>query len=144
LVLLEITPIEYSKDRIVRYYGYKILNINLDMLNEYIRNGNFRTLPNIWQEEDTVFYEYPNKPLIIIKDGKLFTTQEIWDSREFSQAEIRHQASLVLRILNGAECATYNRKAVPKKKFTPTKFRPYSKRYQEIYGENKEEGSNTA
>ena len=61
--------------------------------------------------------------LIIIKDGSLYTTEEIWMGRDFSQRQIRHQASLLLRILHGAELASYNRKAVLRKKFTPYHWR---------------------
>jgi hypothetical protein len=113
----------------VRYYGYKIGKIDVSIIQAYIDSKNFKQSPKLWQEKDTFFYQYPNKPLIIIKDGQLYTTEEVWVGRDFNQREIRHQASIVLRILHGAELASYNRKAILRKKFTPTKFRPYYTRY---------------
>ena len=124
-----VEPVEYSEKRIVRYFGYKIGKIDVDVVQAYIDGKNFRQLPKLWLEEDMFFYEYPGKPLIVIKDGQLYTTEEVWIGKDFSQSEIRHQASIVLRVLHGAELATYNRKAILRKKFTPTKFKPYMTRY---------------
>ena len=107
----------------MRYFGYKIGKIDVDVVQAYIDGKNFRQLPKLWLEEDMFFYEYPGKPLIVIKDGQLYTTEEVWIGKDFSQSEIRHQASIVLRFLHGAELTTYNRKAVLKRKFTPYKWR---------------------
>ena len=118
-----VESIEYSEKRIVRYFGYKIGKIDLGLLQAYIDSKNFSQLPKLWQEEDMFFYEYPDKPLIIIKEGQLYTTEDIWVGKDFSQDEVRHQASIVLRVLHGAGFATYNRKAVLRKRFTPYKWR---------------------
>jgi hypothetical protein len=123
LNLKYVEPIEYSKKRIARYFGYKISKIDVDLVQAYIDSKNFKQLPKLWQEGGMFFYEYPNKPLIIIKDGQLYTTEEIWVGKDVSQGEIRHQASIVLRILNGAGLASYNRKAILRRKFTPYNWR---------------------
>lgn len=54
---------------------------------------------------------------------------EVWKDPKFTQGKIRQQASILLRVLEGAEFATFNRKAIFKKRFTPTKYQPYSTRY---------------
>jgi len=92
--LKAVTPIEYSERKIKRYYGYKIANLDAEKLQEVMNGVNVAQPPRIWQEGDMVCYQYPNKPLIIVKDGRLFTTEEMWDGKEFSDKEIRHQAKL--------------------------------------------------
>jgi hypothetical protein len=129
LEIVKVTPIEYSRKKIRRYYGYKIKDFKIEELYAYIKTKNFGAIPKIWQEEDMIFYQYPNQPLLIIKDDKLFTTIEVWKDRRFTQGKIRQQASILLRVLEGAGLATYNRKAIAKKRFTPTKYVPYSTRY---------------
>ena len=121
--LVPITPVEYSKNRITRYYGYKIDDIDADCLLSIFDEVNVRLAPKIWEEEGVVFYQYPGQPLLAIKAGKLFTTEESWEGGKFSHSQIRHQASILLRILGKFEAATFNRKAVPKRKFTPHKWR---------------------
>ena len=84
-----------------------------------------------------IFYQYPKKPQLVIKNGKLFTTQE--ECNKFSEGEIRQQASILLRILKGAGFATYNRLRISRKNFTPTKYRSYSaKYYHATHPKNKE------
>lgn len=119
-----VTPVEYQNRRIVRYFGYKLESFSAAMLLDIIRNRMFAAkIPEIWEDNGMLFYQYPGKPLIIIKDGQFFTTKETWTNREFSHREIMHQASIILRILHGHKLASYNRKAILKKSFTPYKFR---------------------
>lgn len=118
-----VTPTEYSERKIKRYYGYKIANLDAQKLQEIVNGLKVKEKPKIWQEEGMVFYQYPRKPLIIIKDGGLFTTEEMWNGREFSDREIRHQASILLRILGEAKLATYRRTTIAKYKFTPYAWR---------------------
>jgi hypothetical protein len=121
--LVEVTPTEYSKRKIVRYFGYKIGIFDAKHLQEIIDEVNVAKAPKIWQEDDMVFYQYPDKPLIIVKEGKMYTTEEMWRGREFSQREIRHQASILIRILRDANLASYKRTTIARKKFTPYDFR---------------------
>jgi hypothetical protein len=121
--LIAVEPVEYSERKIKRYYGYKIANLNAERLQEVINGVNVAQHPRIWQEEDMVCYQYPNKPLIIVKDGKLFTTLQMWNGMEFPHREIRHQASILLRILGKAELASYNRQTIARPKFTPKRWR---------------------
>ena len=121
--LIEVTPTEYSKKTIVRYFGYKIGNFDAEHLQEIINEINVAQAPKIWQEGDMVFYQYPGKPMIIVKDGRMFTTEEIWKGREFSQREIRHQASILIRILRDANLANYKRTTIARKKFIPYDLR---------------------
>lgn len=121
--LICVTPVEYSENKIKRYYGYKIADFDAPQLQEIVNNLNVAKAPKIWQEEDMVFYQYPGKPLIIVKDGRLFTTKEMWDGKEFSDREIRHQASILLRILGDANLATFKRITIAKFKFTPRRWR---------------------
>lgn len=132
--LVPITPVEYSKNRITRYYGYRIDEIDADCLMSIFDEVNVQYYPKIWEEEDVVFYQYLGQPLLAIKAGKLFTTEELWEGREFSHARIGHQASILLRILYRFDLASYNRKAIPRRKFTPHEYRkkygkPFVKRH---------------
>lgn len=121
--LVPITPIEYQKKRIVRYFGYRIGALTAEHLVTVIREYNVTKIPKIWQEGDLVFYEYPKKPLIIIRDGRFYTTEDVWNSGKFTWEEIRHQASILLRILKDAQLAKFHRKAIPIKRFIPRMFR---------------------
>ena len=121
--LIHVTPVEYQKKRIVRYYGYKLGNIDAGRLAAIVKELNVKEFPKIWQEEDLVFYEYPKRPVIIIKEGRLYTTVDVWNSGKFTYEQIRHQASILLRILGGAQLASFHRKAVPKKHFIPRMYR---------------------
>jgi hypothetical protein len=118
-----VTPVEYSEKKIKRYYGYKIASFSAQQLQEVVDGLNVAKSPRIWQEGDMVYYQYPRKPLIIVKDGVLFTTEETWYSREYSHREIRHQASILLRILGEANLASYKRTTIAKWKFTPYVWR---------------------
>jgi len=130
--------VEYSKNRITRYYGYKIENLDLDNLLFIIDEINVKENPKIWEEGNIIFYQYPGQPLIIIKDGMFYADEKVWEGKEFSHRQIRHQASILLRILGKFGFARFNRKAVPRRKFTPYKWRkkylkPFVKRhYYEI------------
>ena len=124
-----VTPIEYGQKKIRRYYRVRIGSFTLDQLYAYINSKNFGKIPKIWQEEDMTFYKYPDQPLLVIKDGDIFTTKETWEGEDFTPNKIRQQASILMRILNGAGFATYNRVTVKKNKFTPRKYLPYSTLY---------------
>jgi hypothetical protein len=124
--LIVLTPVEYDKRRIVRYYGYKLSSLDPDSILSTLEEVNVREMPKVWQEGDVIFYQYPRQPLIAIRNGQFFTTREMWGSGEFSHRKIRHQASILLRILGREGLATYNRKAVPRKRFTPHKWREKS------------------
>lgn len=81
-----ITPVEYSGKRIVRYYGYKVLFSDMDELRPLLGEIRYTTTPRIWQVDDMLFYQYPRKPLIIIKDRQFYTTREIWDNSRFNHS----------------------------------------------------------
>jgi len=117
-----IEPVEYNNKRIVRYYGYKITGLNMDRLVKAIANTDVLDDPDIWEDSGTICYQYPRKPLIAIKDGKLYTTWETWQDKKFTKKQIRHQASILLRILYKHGFATYNRRSVSRTKFTPHKW----------------------
>jgi hypothetical protein len=121
--LVPITPVEYSRSRITRYYGYQIDEIDADSLMSIFAKVNVQCSPNIWAEDGVVFYQYPGQPSLAIKAGKLFTTEEVWEGRVFSHARIRHQASILLRILGKFGLARFNRKAIPRRRFTPHQWR---------------------
>jgi hypothetical protein len=125
--LIYVTPVEYSEKNIVRYFGYKIAEFDATKLQEVISGVNVKLQPKIWQEENMVCYQYPGKPLIVIEDGCLCTTLEIWNGRDFSHKEIRHQASLLLRILGQAKLASYRRRTINRRKFIPGNWRPTKK-----------------
>lgn len=131
--LVKVTPIEYGRNVIKRYYSVKISEFTPQQVYDYIATKNFAQMPKIWQEEDMILYQYPNQPIIIIKDGGAFTTREEW--ARCDEGKIRQQASILMRILKDAGFATYNRRSIRKARFTPTKFKPYSTRY---YYANKE------
>lgn len=119
-----VTPVEYQKSRIVRYYGFKLEPFDADKLREIIGSRMLvARFPEIYEESGMLFYQYPEKPLIIIKNGQFFTTKETWNGRKFSHRQIMHQASILLRTLHSNKLASYNRKAIPKKRFTPYKWR---------------------
>lgn len=121
--LVVLTPIEYQGKRIVRYYGYKRVELDADDILSALEEVNLEVMPRVWQEGDVIFYQYPRQPLIAIRNGQFYTPREVWENREFSHRKIRHQASILLRILRSQGLATYNRKAVPRKRFTPRKWR---------------------
>jgi hypothetical protein len=121
--LVYITPVEYNRKRIVRYYGYKLKDLDADKILSILDEVNISEMPKVWQDGDIIFYQYPRQPLIAIRNGQFFTTREVWESGDFSHRKIRHQASILLRILKSQQFATYNRKAVPRRKFTPYKWR---------------------
>ena len=107
----------------MRYFGYKIGMFDAEYLQEIIDEINVAKSPKIWQEGDMVFYQYPGKPLIIFKYGRMFTTEEMWKGREYSQREIRHQASILIRILRDANLASFRRRTIARKKFIPCDWR---------------------
>jgi hypothetical protein len=121
--LVALTPVEYQGERIVRYYGYKIDSLDADSILFTLEEINIKETPKVWDDGEITFYQYPGQPLIAIKNGQFFTTREVWENREFSHRRIRHQASILLRILGKFGMARYNRKAVPRKRFTPHKWR---------------------
>jgi hypothetical protein len=121
--LVVLTPVEYQGERIVRYYGYKLSELDAEYILSILDEVNISEMPKVWQDGDIIFYQYPRQPLIAIRNGQFFTTREVWESGEFSHRKIRHQASILLRILKRQGLATYNRKAVPRKRFTPHKWR---------------------
>jgi hypothetical protein len=120
----------YEKKRIHRFYGYKLEAFDAETLSELTRRRiPVKYMPKIWEDSEMLFYEYPQKPLIIIYNGQFFTTKEVWNGREFPHRQIRHQASLVLRLLYRLKLATYNRKAIPRKRFTPHQWRKENRSY---------------
>lgn len=121
--LVLVTPVEYQGNRIVRYYGFKLQDMDTDTILSFLPKINLRMMPRIWQVGDALFYEYPGQPPIAIRHGQFFTTEEVWRNRRFSHRKIRHQASILLRLLYRLGLATYNRKAIPRKRFTPYKWR---------------------
>ena len=125
--LIPITPVEYSKERIVRYYGYELFDLDVDSLLSILSEVSLSENPRVWQDGDVIFYQYPRQPVIAIKNGKLFTTSDVGESKNFSIEQIRHQASILLRILHRFGLASYNRKAVQRYKFIPRKYRRSSR-----------------
>ena len=122
--LIEVTPVEYSANNIKRYFGYKIANFDAHELMQVILKMNVKVIPNIWDEDDEVNYQYPKYPEIVVKEGKLYTAEETWCGREFSQKQIRHQASFLLRILKDCGLADYKKRTtISRKKFVPYNFR---------------------
>jgi hypothetical protein len=121
--LIPVTPVEYSDRKITRYFGYRIQEFSAADLKEAIEGFNLQQEPEIRQEANLIFYQYPGYPPIVIQDGQLFVTKEEWTRRGFSHKKIRHQASILLRLLHRAGLASYHRKAIPKKDFTPHKWR---------------------
>jgi len=97
--------------------------LDADSILSILEEVNIQQIPKVWDEEGVTFYQYPGQPLIAIKNGWFFTTRKVWESRKFSHSRIRHQASILLRILGKFGMARYNRKAVPRKRFTPHKWR---------------------
>jgi hypothetical protein len=128
--LVSVTPVLYEKRRIQRFYGYKLEAFDAEKLSELIGNAiQVEYMPKIWEDSVMIFYEYPEKPLIIIYSGQFFTTKDIWNGREYPHKQIRHQASLVLRLLYRLKLATYHRKAIPRKRFTPRQWRKENRSY---------------
>ena len=121
--LVPVTPVEYHERRIIRYFGYKLDVFVAERLTSVVKKFNIKQSPRIWEDSGMIFYQYPEKPLLIIREGKFFTTEETWDSGEFTHRQIMHQASILLRILYKHGLASYNRKAIPRKRFTPHKYR---------------------
>jgi hypothetical protein len=121
--LVAVEPTEYSERQIKRYFGYKIAIFDAEKLKEVIKDFKVQADPKIWQDGDMVCYQYPKKPIVIIKNGRLFTTEEMWNGKEFSDREIRHQTSILLRILGQAKLASYKRTTIARYKFTPRKWR---------------------
>lgn len=49
--LIKVTPIEYGKTKIRRYYSYEIKTFTIEEIYAYIGTKNFAATPKIWQEE---------------------------------------------------------------------------------------------
>lgn len=134
MALVEVTPTEYREKTYNRYYSCKIDTFTVEVIYEYIKTKNFKIVPKIWQEDDAVYYLYSDdNPLIIIKDGKLFTTEDTWNDKRFTannRRRIRQEASIVMRILRSAKIAQFKRgKATFKSSCIPNKYKSYGSRH---------------
>jgi len=126
--LVPITPIEYQgkRNRIVRYFGYKLTDFDAETLISVMKKIDTKLAPKIWQESGMTFYEYPDKPLIIIKERDFYPMKEVLNT--FDKKQVRQQASILLRILKDNNLAGYKKRtAIQRWKFVPGKYREESK-----------------
>jgi len=124
--LVSVTPVEYQEKRIIRYFGYKLDVFDAERLTSVVKKFNIKQSPRIWEDSGMIFYQYPEKPLIVIKERRFYTTREVWEGESFTQKQIRQQASILLRMLGKSELALCRRKSIAKWKFIPRKLRKRS------------------
>lgn len=115
---------EYQRNRIIRYYkkGKRFVSTRLtvEMFKRIIEQLNLASEPSIISNpEGLIIYQYPKKPLIAInlEDGNFYTTEGTM--HHFGWKYVRHQASILLRILMKYEYAnpTIKRKAISLRKW---------------------------
>ena len=91
-----ITPIQYSKSQI-RMITYERISkkLNKEKVLGIWKLANAKEIPEVIEDKQVICFQYPNKPIIIIRkrDGKLccLTKHSKW---------VKHQAFIVLSILN--------------------------------------------
>lgn len=128
---IRITPIEYYRKGglIRRYYKrgprYVSEKLDLEILNTIIqrmrRHYSIQEDPKIAEIGSFIVYQYPDKPLVAIdrEDGNFYTTRETLE--DFDIKEVRHQASILLRILLSFKFfnPTMKRVSIKLHKFSP-------------------------
>lgn len=97
--LIELEPVENdSKNRLTRVWEYEFINeLRLEKLKDICKEKKMLKKPEIFKDSNGISYQYPNKPRIIVKDGKLFTTAQ--DISKFGKTQCQHQATILLRLL---------------------------------------------
>lgn len=121
---VKVEPVEYSRDRIVRYYkkGKRFVSRSLteEKFKEIIQDLILKKKPaTIVNPNGLIIYQYPNKPLIAInlEDGRFYTT--LGTIQHYGWKYVRHQASIILRILKkyGYSNPTLKRRSISLKKW---------------------------
>jgi hypothetical protein len=105
-IFVRVEPVEYDgkRKRIVRYYkkGKRFIDVELtaSKFKAILEGLNLEKEPSIIENpKGLIIYQYPDKPLIAInlEDGNFYTTTET--IKHFGWKLVRHQASILLRIL---------------------------------------------
>ncbi|MEM1589936.1 MAG: hypothetical protein QW175_05915 [Candidatus Bathyarchaeia archaeon] len=111
-------PVEYDKKRgrIVRYYrkdGRYFDSVDADLLRLILGSLKLKKdVELIENPNELIFWQYPKKPLIVldIQNGKFLTTSGT--IQHYGWKAVRHQASIVLRILKAFGLSKSKRKAI--------------------------------
>lgn len=97
--LVKLKPIEYdtpgNRIRVWKYEFYHPLSVK--KLKDICKSKNMLEQPNIFQSSNGLVYHYPKKPMLVIKDGEIYTTKE--SLIEFGKIRCAHQATILLRLL---------------------------------------------
>jgi len=116
LDLVKVVPVEFDlkKDAIVRYYNIFINpNLTQEKFDEIIQKVKTKKKVSISENpESFIFYQYPKEPLIIIDrlNHRFLTTRGVWNY--YSHEKIKHQATIILRILKKYKLAGFKRKRI--------------------------------
>lgn len=98
LNIFEVLPIEFKKGKKIIHFYKRILVEDLtdEKLVDIYYNLNFKTLPSVADLLNFFLVTYKTKPPILIskRNGRLYSLKGKWDL-----AEVQHQASLVIRVL---------------------------------------------
>ena len=112
------TPIEYDKrrGRVVRYYrknGRYFEKFDIGGFKMFLGGLNLKKEPEIIvNPEHLVMYQYPDKPLIVMDlDNGCFLTTE-GTVEHYGWRMVRHQASILLRLLKKFGASQSKRKAI--------------------------------
>lgn len=102
--LVELTPTECDK-RGNRYRPWKYDRISpkltVEKLREICNEKSMMKTPRIGKNPDgSIAYQYPEKPSLIIKDGRIHTTED--ELKEYGQEKCNHQASFLPKLLNSS------------------------------------------
>jgi hypothetical protein len=118
LNFLKVTPIEYDKrrGRVVRYYPKNkryFEKFDIGAFKMFLGGLNLKKEPEIIVNPGhLVFYQYPEKPLIVMDlDAGCFLTTE-GTVEHYGWRMVRHQASILLRLLKKFGASQSKRKAI--------------------------------
>jgi len=97
LELHEIKPLDQAKDQIRKVTYSKVSNkiLTKRKLRHIWKLANAKKRPDILEDDEFLYFQYPKKPIIIIRkeSGKLYSVRK-------PDKWIRHQAYIILAILD--------------------------------------------
>jgi hypothetical protein len=115
---VKVTPVEYDRKRgrVIRYYrknGRYFEKFDVGAFKLFLGGLNLKKEPEIIVNPGhLVFYQYPDKPLIVMDlDAGCFLTTE-GTVEHFGWKKVRHQASILLRLLKKFGASQSKRKAI--------------------------------
>jgi hypothetical protein len=117
LQFVRVTPVEYDRKhgRVIRYYrkhGRYFERFDVDAFKIFLEPKVKKKPEIILNPGHLLFYQYPGKPLIVMDlDGGCFLTTE-GTVEHFGWKTVRHQASILLRLLKKFGASQSKRKAI--------------------------------